>query len=86
MTPPCGVPSSVGANPLPASNTPAVSQPAIMSLAGNDPSCSSRNEWLILSNAAVRSASRIHTRLDLPFSVQNSADPASWQPRPGRNP
>ena len=36
MIPPWGVPSSVGANPLPASNTPAFSHPAIMSLAGND--------------------------------------------------
>ena len=48
--PPCGVPSSVGANPLPASNTPAASHPAIMSLAGNAPSWLSRKEWLILSN------------------------------------
>src|SRR6266487_4590142 len=31
------VPSPVGANLLPASNTPAFSQPRIMSLAGNDP-------------------------------------------------
>jgi RNA-directed DNA polymerase len=35
-----GVPSSVGANPLPASNTPALSQSRIMPLAGNDPSAS----------------------------------------------
>ena len=35
--PPWGVPSQVGANPLPASNTPAFSHPRIMSLAGNDP-------------------------------------------------
>ncbi len=69
MIPPCGVPSSVGANPLPASNTPAFSHPAIMSLAGNVPSWLRRKEWSILPNAAVRSASRIHVRLDLPFSV-----------------
>jgi hypothetical protein len=86
MTPPCGVPSSVGVNPLPASNTPAVSQPAIMSLAGNDPSWPSRKEWLILSNAALRSASRIHALVDLPFRVRKSDPPASWQERPGRNP
>jgi len=69
MTPPCGEPSSVGANPLSASNTPAFSHPAIMSLAGKPPSCSRRKEWLILSNAAVRSASRIHVRFELLFSV-----------------
>ena len=38
MTPPCGVLPPWAANPLPASNTPAFSHPAIMSLAGNDPS------------------------------------------------
>ena len=77
MTPPCGVPSSVGANPLPASNTPAFSHFAIMSLAGNDPSWLRRKGWLILSNAAVKSASRIHALPDLPFSVQKSDPPAS---------
>ena len=40
MTPPWGVPSLVGAS-IPFSITPAFSQPAIMSLAGNDPSASS---------------------------------------------
>jgi len=40
-----------------------------MSLAGKPPSCSRRKEWLILSNAAVRSASRIHVRFELLFSV-----------------
>ena len=39
-----------------------------------------------LSNAADKSASTIHTRLLLPFSVVNSAAIASAQPRPGRNP
>src|SRR5258708_5923067 len=33
-TPPCGVPSSVGEYPLPASEIPALSQPAIIPLAG----------------------------------------------------
>ena len=37
ITPPCGLPSSVGANPLPGSNTPAVSQPRISSRPGKDP-------------------------------------------------
>ena len=69
MTPPCGVPSSVGANPLPASNTPAFSHPAIMSLAGNVPSWLRRKAWSILSNAADRSASRIHSRFALLLSV-----------------
>jgi len=63
MTPPWGVPSPVGAKPLPASNTPAFSQPAIMSLAGNDPSEPSRWSWSILSNAAAKSASSAHVRL-----------------------
>ena len=40
--PPWGVPSPVGANPLPASNTPAFSQSRIMSLAGNDPRAARR--------------------------------------------
>jgi len=40
--PPRGVPSPVGANPLPASNTPAFSQPRIRSLAGNDPRAARR--------------------------------------------
>ena len=62
---PCGVPSSVGANPLPASNTPAFSHPAIMSLAGNVPSCPRRKAWSILSNAAAKSASSAHVRLAL---------------------
>jgi hypothetical protein len=70
MTPPWGVPSSVGANPLPASNTPAFSHPAIISLAGNVPSCPRRKEWPILSNADVKSASRIHALLDFPFSAR----------------
>ena len=39
-TPPWGVPSSVRVN-APSSTTPAFSQPAIMSLAGNDPSAAS---------------------------------------------
>ena len=86
MIPPCGVPSSVGANPLPASNTPAFSHPAIMSLAGNVPSCRRRKAWSILSNAADRSASRIHSRFALLLSVVWSATAASWQLRPGRNP
>jgi len=39
------------------------------------------------SNAADRSASRTHWRLDRrPLSVQKIASIASWQPRPGRNP
>ena len=38
------------------------------------------------SNAADKSASTIHTRLLLPFSVVNSAAIASAQLRPGRNP
>jgi len=37
ITPPCGLPSSVGANPLPGSNTPAVSQARIISRPGKDP-------------------------------------------------
>ena len=37
-----GVPSSVGANPLPFSNTPAFSQARIMSRAGNEPSMERR--------------------------------------------
>jgi len=85
LTPPCGVPSLVGAS-IPSSTTPAFSQPAIMSLAGNDPSAASSREWSILSNAADKSASTIHIRLLLPFSVVNSAAIASAQPRPGRNP
>jgi hypothetical protein len=43
ITPPCGVPSSVGVN-VPSSITPAFSHPAIMSLAGNDPSAASSRE------------------------------------------
>ena len=42
ITPPWGVPSPVGANPLPASNTPAFSQSRIRSLAGNDPRAARR--------------------------------------------
>jgi hypothetical protein len=57
-----------------------------MSLAGNDPSAASSRAWSILSNAADKSASTIHVRLLLPFSVVNSAAIASAQPRPGRNP
>ena len=49
ITPPCGVPSPVGVN-APSSITPAFSQPAIMSLAGNDPSAASSRAWSILSN------------------------------------
>ena len=49
ITPPWGVPSPVGANPLPASNTPAFSQSRIRSLAGNDPSWRERWAWPILS-------------------------------------
>ena len=41
--PPWGVPSPVGVN-APSSITPAFSQPAIMSLAGNDPSAASSRE------------------------------------------
>src|ERR1035438_6151343 len=37
IIPPCGVPSPVGANPFPASKTPAFSHPAIIPLAGNPP-------------------------------------------------
>src|SRR5713226_556982 len=48
---------------------PAFSQAAIMSLAGNDPSWARRKECEILSKAAARSASRIHTLLALPFST-----------------
>jgi hypothetical protein len=87
ITPPCGVPSSAGAKPLPASNTPAFSHPAIMSLAGNDPSWAKRKEWPILSNAALRSASSTHSRLAfLPLPVVWIATSASWPDRPGRNP
>ena len=42
-TPPWGVPSSAGVK-VPSSITPAFSQPAIMSLAGNDPSAASSRE------------------------------------------
>src|SRR5258706_488415 len=66
MMPPWGVPSPVGANPFPASKIPAFSHPAIIPLAGKPPSISSRRSWLILSNVAARSASRIHTRADFP--------------------
>ena len=86
ITPPWGVPSSVGASPLPGSNTPAFSQSRIRSLAGNDPISASRWSWPILSNAPARSASRIHVRLALPRRVVNRYSIASWQPRPGRNP
>jgi hypothetical protein len=86
MIPPWGVPSSVGVNPLPASNTPAFSQLATMSLAGNAPSRSRRKECRILSNADVRSATRIHVRFEPARSVLQSASAASWQLRPGRNP
>jgi hypothetical protein len=85
ITPPWGVPSLVGVS-IPSSTTPAFSHPAIMSLAGNDPSALSSRWWPILSNAADKSASTIHTRLLLPFKVVNSAAIASAQPRPGRNP
>ncbi len=44
LTPPWGVPSSAGANPLPASITPAFSQSRTMSLAGKDPMASSSRE------------------------------------------
>src|SRR5258708_10768392 len=40
--PPSGVPSSVGANPFPGSNTPAFSQSAIIPLAGKPPIAWSR--------------------------------------------
>ena len=40
----------------------------------------------MVSNAADRSASTIHTRLLAPLSVVNSEAIASAQPRPGRNP
>jgi hypothetical protein len=87
ITPPWGVPSPVGANPLPASNTPAFSQSRIMSLAGNEPSAASSRWWSILSNAAARSASRTHARWDLrPLQTGKIASIASWHPRPGRNP
>ena len=46
---PCGLPSSVGANPLPGSNTPAVSQARISSRPGNDPIADIRWEWSSLS-------------------------------------
>jgi len=49
IIPPWGVPSPVGANPFPASKMPALSHPAIISLAGKPPSISSRCSWLILS-------------------------------------
>jgi hypothetical protein len=84
--PPWGVPSSVGANPFPASKIPAFSHLAIIALAGKPPSISSRCSWPILSNAPARSASRIHTRSDFPRRVLNKDSIASWQPRPGRNP
>ena len=51
ITPPWGVPSPVGANPLPASNTPAFSQPRIRSLAGNDPS---RGEKMVMIDFVER--------------------------------
>src|SRR5208283_5771230 len=49
ITPPCGVPSSVGEYPFPASKIPALSQPAIISLAGKPPIALSRCSWPILS-------------------------------------
>src|SRR6266498_2330431 len=76
ITPPWGVPSPVGANPFPASKIPAFSHPAIIPLAGKPPRVSSRYSWLILSNAAARSASSIHTRLDFPHRVQRISYPA----------
>lgn len=61
--------SSVGANP-PFSITTALSHFRTISLA-NDPSSSSSRGWSILSNAADKSASRIHTRRDSgPLSVR----------------
>src|ERR1019366_8164638 len=71
MTPPCGVPSSVGENPFPASNTPAFSQAAITGLPGKPPGIDSRWSWLMPSNAPARSASRIRTRPPLPRRVLN---------------
>src|SRR6266568_5021264 len=86
ITPPCGVPTSVGENPRPASKIPAFNQPATIRLAGKSPIVLSRCSWSMLSNAPARSASRIHTRLDLPRRALNKDSIASWQPRPGRNP
>jgi hypothetical protein len=84
--PPWGEPCSVGVN-WPFSITPAFSQRRIMSLAGNEPSASRSRPWSILSNAAVKSASKIHTRRACrPRSVVNKEPTASAQPRPGRNP
>src|SRR4051794_31422971 len=53
---------------------------------GNDPSAANSREWSIVSNAADKSASTIHTRLLPPFRVVKSEAIASAQPRPGRNP
>src|SRR5512133_3468617 len=87
ITPPCGVPSSVGANPLPFSNTPAFSQARIRSLSGNEPSMERRWSWSIRSNAAARSASSTHNRFAfLPLIVLNRVSIASWQLRPGLKP
>src|SRR6266542_5408589 len=86
ITPPCGLPRSVGAH-RPWSITPACNQATILPLAGNDPSWPSRWAWSIWSNAAARSASSAHCRRQVaPRAVTKMACIASWQPRPGRNP
>jgi len=87
MTPPCGVPASVGANPLSGSNTPAFSHCRIFVRPGNIPMVARRWSWSILSNAAVRSASSTHKRCAVaPHEVTWITEIASWQLRPGLNP
>ena len=72
--------------PGPASKIPALSQPAIIPLAGKLPIALSGCSWSILSNALARPTSRIHTRLPFPRRVLNNVPIASRRPRPGRNP
>jgi len=68
-------------------DTPALSQSAISSLAGNVPSRRRRWSWSIRSNAAARSASSTHRRRGFaPRATWKMASIASWQPRPGRKP
>jgi Reverse transcriptase (RNA-dependent DNA polymerase) len=60
---PCGVPSSVGEY-RPFSTTPDFSHPRIISRPGNNPILARMKSWSMWSNAAFKSASRTHSRLE----------------------
>ena len=87
--PSCNVSRTAGCAPstsAPDAGKACVSNPPSPKTGCSDYHNEQREQCDDASNAADKSASTIHTRLLLPFSVVNSAAIASAQPRPGRNP